>query len=300
MLLPPRFSRVVLSWLMGVSLTAAATNGCNVGFGSADSVSGSGGAYPAQEGDAGSFDGSDFKVDGGTGLTPSLGSPLCNLTRFPACMPDNATVDPCVTTRTPPAGDGGTLSDGGVADSGSHDLACHVRASASDGGTTIGPTCLPAGRKVDGEGCLRATDCAASYECVGSPGVCRHYCCDGRCGDPREFCDIETDVDSLKVPVCALVHPCKPLTMDCPTGETCSIVTDDGTTSCVPQGPAKVAESCEETNCGLDLTCLGAFGSRKCFKLCDPTHPCSAQGDKCISAPATLFKQVGLGVCQNY
>ena len=88
MLLPPRFSRVVSSWLLGVALTAAATNGCNVGFGSADSISGAGGSSPGQEGDAGSFDGGEFKADGGVGLTPSLGSPLCNLTRFPACMPD--------------------------------------------------------------------------------------------------------------------------------------------------------------------------------------------------------------------
>ncbi len=285
---------------MGVALAAAATNGCNVGFGSADSASpGTGGSYPGQDGDAGGFDGGDFKADGAAGLLPSLGSPLCNLTRFPACIPDDVTVDPCISTHSPPPSDGGS-SDGGQSDSGSTDLACHVRASASDGGTTIGPACLLAGKSVDGEGCLRATDCAASYECVGSPGVCRHYCCDGRCTDSHAFCDIETDVDSLKVPVCALVHACKPLTSDCPSGETCSIVTDDGTTSCISQGPAKVAESCEETNCGLDLTCLGAFGSRKCFKLCDPTHPCSAKSDKCVSAPATLFKQVGLGVCQNY
>lgn len=285
---------------MGVALVAAATGGCNVGFGSADAFnSGSGTAFPGASADAGSFDGADFRTDAGAAV-PSLGSPLCNLTHFHACVPDDA-VDACVSTHAPPTSDGGTSGDGGAADAGLVDLACHVREIASDGGTTIGPTCLPAGQSVDGEGCLKATDCAAGYECVGSPGVCRHYCCNGRCAGGGEFCDIETDVDSLKVPVCALVHTCKALSAtECGDGETCSIVTDDGTTSCISQGPARVAESCEETNCGLDLTCLGSFGSRKCFQLCDPTHPCSAQGDKCISSPATLFKQAGLGVCQNY
>ncbi|MEO6572836.1 MAG: hypothetical protein ABIP89_03275, partial [Polyangiaceae bacterium] len=143
-----------MSWLMGSALVAAATGGCNVGFGSAD-ASGFGGTNPgAAEGDAGSFDGGDFKADGGTGSVPSLGSPLCNLTHFPACLPDDAMVNACVTTHSPPTGDGST-GDSGIEDAGQVALACHVREIQSDGGTTIGPACLPAGKSVDGEGCLK-------------------------------------------------------------------------------------------------------------------------------------------------
>ena len=270
--------------------------GCAGGFGSADGSYGAAGALPGDAGDLGVDSDAVYFApqDGDAGsLSTIVGSPLCNVSHFPACLPDDDWNASFCTPPHPPY-------DGGLDAGDAAAVACHVRAIASDGGTLIGPQCRLAGKSSDGQGCLTSEDCAGGFECVGSPGVCRHYCCAGKCGPVDEFCDIETDVDNLKVPVCALIKPCKVLggSTECAEGETCSIVTDMGATSCVTAGPAKVDQACEVSNCGVNLTCLGQLGARKCFALCDAAHPCRVSGQTCLSSPPVLFRQMGLGVCQ--
>ncbi|MEO8797745.1 MAG: hypothetical protein ABI551_07665, partial [Polyangiaceae bacterium] len=80
--------------------------------------------------------------------------------------------------------------------------------------------------------------------------------------------------------------------------ETCGIVNDDdGTTSCVQIGPAKVGESCDETHCGRNLTCLGAEGARKCVALCDKSKSNCSASQTCVGS-APLIHDMGIGVCQ--
>src|SRR5205085_7207753 len=96
-------------------------------------------------------------------------------------------------------------------------------------------------------------------------GYCRRYCCSGSCGTYRSqngaetFCDVQKlQASTTKVPVCMPIKTCKLFTPgECAETETCSVVTDDGTTGCVANGNAAVGESCDQDHCGMDLTCLG-------------------------------------------
>lgn len=230
------------------------------------------------------------------------GSSLCYATNSAStCFPDTAPQAAQCTTQRAPSTDAGTSNTTDGAAGVPSTVACHV-VSASNGAVPA-PACLVAGPGHDGDQCLKPTDCAAGFECVGSPGQCRHYCCDGTCGK-AQFCDIQTvaDVGSLKVPVCAPVRSCKLLSqMGCGQGETCAVVNaDDGTTSCVATGPAQVGQSCEVAHCGEHLTCLGQTGSRRCYQLCDKTAstPCSVGGEKCKGS-APLFNDANTGVCQK-
>ena len=232
-------------------------------------------------------------------------NPLCHVPAGSACLPDDT---------APPAsnkcgvdldggGGGGTPLDAGL-DAGPSPIACHVTLDPTS--TITAPACAPSGTGMNGAQCLGSDDCAAGFECVGSPGVCRRYCCGiptTTC-DTNFFCDIQTETSagSVKIPVCEPVQPCQLMGGDvmCGQDETCGIVNDDdGTTSCLGVGPADVSESCDDTHCKKDLVCLGDIGSKKCFALCDKTHPSCSSSETCKGA-APLFQGVNynVGVCQ--
>ncbi|MFO0674729.1 MAG: hypothetical protein U0235_34790 [Polyangiaceae bacterium] len=136
----------------------------------------------------------DFKGDAGAG-TPSLvdaGSPA-------------------------PNGDASVPYDAGNANPADGIYACRVARRASANGT-IGAQCVAAGAGRDGDACRASADCGPGFECVGSPGQCRRYCCATPCGNER-VCDkqIVTGNEGLTVPVCMPIHPCKLLGKSCPT-----------------------------------------------------------------------------------
>src|SRR5580698_8214921 len=102
-----------------------------------------------------------------------MGSPLCNFTPLSVCSPDNLASNPTTAEDCHTAPDGGAYDpDGGYADAG---LACRV--TMSDAGPL--PQCSTSGPNQDGASCHLSTDCAVGDECVGDPGICRHYCCSG-------------------------------------------------------------------------------------------------------------------------
>jgi hypothetical protein len=240
----------------------------------------------------------------------SSGNPLCfysfalDADVAHTCQPDtpppaNQCPGPDAGAYVPPhAGDAG---DGGASDVGP---ACHVVAR--------GQKCLPLGPGVDGAQCQSGTDCAVSFECVGSPGKCRHYCCDGNstCDKTADqtmsatFCDVQkTTADGMNVPVCEPVTNCTPLLMGtgpgtCPADQTCAVVKDDGTTSCVPVGKVDVHGDCSVLRCAADLTCLGAVGNRTCFKLCHVDSPGSCPNGTVCTSSAQLFTNANIGICQ--
>jgi hypothetical protein len=106
------------------------------------------------------------------------------------------------------------------------------------------------------------------------------------------------------VPVCMPVSKCDLLQQPnpCNAGETCAVVKDDGTTSCVAIGPAGVGESCDVNHCQVNLTCLGSGPSgRVCYKLCRvdadaQANPCPAM-QTCTSS-SQIFKDPSYGLCQ--
>jgi len=233
--------------------------------------------------------------DGGDSATAlGRGNPLCHADQS-ACYPDGNRPPGCGVDAGPPLTAPSNVSSAAPANGG----ACHVRETNGVPGTV----CMPAGRGQNGAVCSHATDCGSGYECVGSPGRCRHYCCDGQnsCAS-GEFCDIQkaTEQDKVNVPVCMAVRACdllQPNILTCTADEDCSIVDGDGTTGCIAVGDAKVDESCDMTHCARGLACLGQSGLRTCYQLCEKDDPsvCRA-GEKCLGTPP-LFRDSSIGYC---
>ncbi len=282
----------------------------------------------AEVGDARGFGAS---WDAGTGRTTSgalpaaskyEGSPLC-LVQLGTCHPDDLTPD-CAKAEQPNFADAGGLTptyDAGSADAGgdAKSAADAGAAPTPDAGpppdlygtgfacriektnASPAPVCRSAGPGKDGAECRASDDCSAGFECVGTPGQCRRYCCLGSasCGADR-VCDKQLLVDdNLWVPVCIPVRPCKLLSPKaCPDNESCSVVDQaDGRTGCVALGSATTGESCELSNCVSGHACLGSTNARTCFKLCSKSNPNDcAPGSKCQGAKP-LFVDTNQGVC---
>jgi hypothetical protein len=287
-----------------VSLAALA--GCSV-----DGLSTAGSFSSGRESDAAAANGSgaanDFadppRADGGVGAptpaNPRRGSTLCSVpTAGARCWPDDPGVPStaCLTEvmerfdgGVPPSFDAGAVAE----EPGS--LACHVRKSASG----VTQQCDVPGAGKAGAPCQTADECGSGLDCVGSPGRCRAYCCAYECSDPQTHCGLEALVDgSHTVPVCLPTVPCRLLSNDCGSKRTCTVVTNDGTTSCVDVGGAKAGESCEEQRCEGGLACLGQPGGRRCFRLCrvDDGSSCSRQ-QRCKGS-VQLFNDPNIGVCE--
>lgn len=226
--------------------------------------------------------------------TPSgvQGSPLCNASRWMGCYPDNqhpANYGECANGAT-------TSGAGGP-------LACRVRPNRGDAG--VGPVCLPSGTAMDGMSCPSTADCAPGFECVGDR-QCRAYCCDGSCGNPSAFCDIQTTLTSpmIKVPVCMPITSCGLLDSEggsCPADQTCALVPDTGATTCVAVGPRQAGDECDTDHCARGLVCLGTSGERSCYTLCHTmarVNECSGTATPVCKGGIPLFPVPGIGICQ--
>jgi hypothetical protein len=245
-----------------------------------------------------------------TGVAAYQGSPLCNAS--PAtncCYPDSTHV--CLPTPCEAPSDAG-VPDGPGGFASEVIFGCHVApappgnaAAAAPNVPAVAPACVPAGLGRDGAPCAAGGDCAPGYECVGSAptATCRPYCCAGNIAClPDQFCDIQHTAQAapINVPVCMPVEPCDLLAnTGCNPGQTCAVVRENGSSSCVATGTAVASASCETEHCAAGLVCLGAPapGARTCYKLCDM----KAVPSKC-AAPQTckgglpLFLEPGAGV----
>ena len=259
--------------------------------------------------------------DGGSGdaeLAPSVqSSELCVGTNAQAsstlmCDPDL----PSTASYCDKAPDGGAYDPS--ANYGNSILACRVQPSSAGNSSDLGlgPLCSVAGSGTAGDACTAATDCAAGFDCVGTGGTCRHYCCAGnsQCG-PQDFCDIQplATANTTRIPVCMPIVACSlesalPGAMagdagvGCPDSngvdETCGIVREDGTTGCVEVGDRIAGESCDTGHCQAGLVCLGALNARLCYALCNTTRsqcmaPMTCQGG------LPLFQDPTVGVCRD-
>ncbi len=232
------------------------------------------------------------------------GNPLCRTTDT-TCSPDDASS--CGGKDGPPSG-----IDGGVQDSASPPQdACRVMTTSgpmTDAGpmTAAGPRCTESGSGRDGARCNQRNECSAGFDCVLGPegGQCRRYCCSGTCAGVTSasggatFCDVrQLAPERGIIPVCMAVKPCKLLAAgQCENSETCAVVTDEGTTGCVPIGMAQVGNPCDETHCAVGLTCLGHSGSRRCFQLCRVGGTSCGPSLQCKTS--SLFKDTSYGICQ--
>ena len=289
--------RSSLLWFACATLGVFATGGCSSSF-YADAPdmlpfnTDGGVAHDAAPGPA-------YDVASDAATPPSLcGDPS-------TCNPDESTGDKmlalqCVTSTTP---DSGKYADGGGS---AANPACRLNYN----GKTVVATCGAAGSGHDGDACTSGSDCSAGFECVSSPGRCRHYCCDpstcklfgqGQSNDTKYFCDVQTQTASnVNLPACLPVQACKLLVANsCSQNQTCSIVdVVTGTTSCVQIGRAKVGESCETAHCGANLVCLGSPGKRSCQQLCDPSQTSVCPTNLACKQPWQILIMDGAGICQ--
>ena len=135
-----------------------------------------------------------------------------------------------------------------------------------DGGTAA--QCGASGTSGENAPCKEASDCAAELGCVhGLTPVCLSYCC----GDP-DWCPSDTycapavmeDDQSISIPVCTPADNCALfIDIPCTAGQTCQIVRDDGTTSCMAPGPGTDGQACP---CAKGFTCSWSTGT--CLTLC--------------------------------
>ncbi|CAN5283359.1 hypothetical protein BH09MYX1_BH09MYX1_60010 [soil metagenome] len=249
--------------------------------------------------DAGNYVPEGGNADAGStliGISPLCTSPLAT------CKPDDTKLVSLAAScgLPPPSSDAGDAGDSGYGDR----LACRVVYDESNNKSA--PQCVTAGDGKDGDPCAKGDDCKVGYECVGTSGRCRHYCCaPSECDaltqtNPGKtyFCDVQPEASAaVKVPVCLVAQPCELLKDKCGTGMTCALVdTTNGTTSCVAAGPAQVGQDCEKTHCAANLACLGAIGARVCERLCDANHTCSGTDTCQYKFPA--LKTQGVGICQ--
>jgi hypothetical protein len=157
-------------------------------------------------------------------------------------------------------------------------LGCHV---VVDEEGNPASACELAGTGAIDAPCQTSGDCQPGSSCIPtenardtSAGVCRPYCC----GDVEEcptadseigasYCAPRTRVEDpeTEVPVCVAVTPCGLLDDDgaCPPSTTCSVVRNDGTTSCVIPGDGLLCEPCP---CAEGFVC--AVHTGLCQKLC--------------------------------
>ena len=291
-----------------------AVAGCGIGLNAASAESptphGDAGASfaPVDAGialDASKVIGMPVTIDAGaTGPTDTLAnttgkSPLCGAPSV--CDPDKD--EPCT--------GGGT----GAADSGA--LGCHVTNARADAGPAS--ACSAAGTGKAESECHTGAGCAPGFECVvdgtrtgvdgaATGGVCRHYCCDNTCGD-HGFCDIETTLGAVVVPVCvaragaeiadagAMCQLLDDATCGA-SGLTCQVVNENtGQVACVTPGSATANESCETTHCAQGFSCIvGYFPNRECAQLCNHVDDCPT-GQTCTPNAALANVNTQVGIC---
>jgi hypothetical protein len=246
-------------------------------------------------GDAG--DAADVGVD--VPQTPtSGGSPLCgtptSAVAATTCNPDNAPT--AAVCNVAPDAQAGTNTSS---------LACRIEAAPGSNASSgqVQPVCAPAGVGGDGSWCKASSECAPAYDCVGA-GTCQRYCCSGNVECvASEFCDIQptTQTTSIQIPVCMPIEPaagCTLLASSCPTTETCSVVRENGATSCVAIGAAKAGSECDTAHCASGLVCLGTPGERRCYELCHTSDPSECSSTQSCTGGLPLFPDPSVGICQ--
>jgi hypothetical protein len=277
----PARSLILLAALVAGAGSALALGAAGCGMSTADT-----GTFPTSwdAGDADAAVGDDavvIEVGGGDG---GAGDDHCGTRR---CDPDRA--DICTPVATDAGGDAEASADAPKL------LACRV---IREGGDVVS-SCAPAGEAADSAFCASDDDCKPGLACVGDPGRCLPYCCgttttEGAC-DKTRYCALLAVAarPADRVPVCAPLDNC-PLLQDqdhCPAESACTVVRNDGATTCVPIGTGRDLQACP---CDRGYVCLGPDGNRLCRKLCriGDTAACGAGTCQALSTMPT-----GFGIC---
>lgn len=172
-------------------------------------------------------------------------------------------------------------------------------------GKTVVAQCMPVGAFNEGEVCMTQGDCGAGLGCAVDPNgnaLCRSYCCgDAELCPKNTFCDAQmmklgdASPSSAAMPVCIPASNCELLNDvdSCDPGLTCTIVRQDGTTSCVVPGAGKLNEACP---CAAGFICSKLLGT--CLKLCrigQDNIDCGPNAS--CQAGSNAYYPAGIGTC---
>ncbi|MFS8069869.1 MAG: hypothetical protein ACMG6S_26185 [Byssovorax sp.] len=186
---------------------------------------------------------------------------------------------------------GGSGSDGGAP----VPLTCKLSSVNGEASTT----CTVPGDLVSGNPCQTVADCGVGLACVAtaSGGLCRPYCCGQVEECPTDtYCAPTAMAESaVKIPVCLPAYKCKVLDeTTCPTGQTCTIVRDDGTTSCVEVGEGVRGDACP---CAPGHVC--SKFTNTCLKLCHIGNDAADCGAGSCQGGVMAYPD-GIGICAGY
>jgi hypothetical protein len=202
-----------------------------------------------------------------------------------------------------PGGDAAEcVPEGNTGAGGSTDQPLACRLVPEDG--VASAQCLPVGHFEAGGPCQTSADCAAGLGCEAAPpqgGVCRQYCCgsvescaSGTYCDARPMAESTGEgADSIAIPVCIPAMNCELLNERvCPAGLTCTIVRDDGTTSCVTPGVSLAREACP---CASGFVC--SMLTNECKKLCRVDNGSQECGIGGSCQGGSMAYPAGFGIC---
>ncbi len=166
--------------------------------------------------------------------------------------------------------------------------------------------CAPAGKVLESQFCSSDDECAPGLACVGALGRCLRYCCKEwntpgattDAGGGTHYCTARalTARPTDKVPVWVKLDNCTLLedSLQCLEGTTCTVVTNDGRTTCVQAGTGRDYANCAEEPCDRGYVCLGTT-ERVCRKLCRESDPTGCPGGGYCQRSPTIPE--GYGIC---
>lgn len=171
----------------------------------------------------------------------------------------------------------------------------------------ITSACAPAGKAGENDLCASDDICGPGLACVGDdPGVgrCLRYCCKEAVSPSTKsgthYCTSRRLAARTedRVPVWVKLDNCTLLEdeLQCPKGTACTVVTNDGKTTCVPRGTGRDGARCEVDACDRGYVCMGST-ERRCRKVC-VTGPKGSGG--CADAgvcQALPTMPSGYGIC---
>jgi len=287
---PPRLLAVVFAASTVAAATFAIGSGCSFGGSPKDDT-------PLQPFDTNNTTEIILDVPVGDDSVPALGL-LCG--SMDKCVPD----DPSECVLADGGVDDAPTADADATDGSATKLGCRV---VHGGKENVLSACAPAGLGVESSFCSSDADCAPGLGCVGNPGsgICLKFCC--KAASPSDvICPSTHYCTPLplaappydKVPVCAKLDNCtlleEPSSKCTATKSTCTVVRNDGGTTCVPVGSGGECDDCKVSGCQANHACVGPSDNRRCRKLCHAGKDIECTPGRCEGVPTI---PTGFGLC---
>ena len=186
---------------------------------------------------------------------------------------------------------------GGAAGQGASVLGCRLTMSRET--ARVSASCGEVGQGAAGAPCRSVADCGDGLGCVATVRgtFCRAYCCFDRESCAKgSYCALARMAEAVaEIPACVEAVSCTPLDdTTCESGRTCTVVRDDGTTTCVSPGDGARGEACP---CAAGHACSRV--TNLCVKLCRLGRDREDCGEGACQGGTAAYPD-GIGSCVGY